>query len=192
VSFTVPQAVEIARRQQLGLERAKAAHIKPGKAFSVIMVGRLDDYLRDVAHDMNAPVREEDMIQAGTACIKRAYSICKERGYESKLMPAGMRGAYHAISLAGADMSMSLSGGIQAALGQETEFIEHYMEVVPADVIERLQSIPDFRRAYEPEGLKPEEFITYGATQRTLSQFVEAGWTPICEFELQKKSFKHL
>jgi len=29
--------------------------------------------------------------------------------------------------------------------------------------------------AYEPDGMKPEDFITYGVVQRTLSQFVEGG-----------------
>jgi len=184
VSFTVPQVIEIAKHQQRGIKRAEMNGIKPGKAFAVIMVGRLDDYLRDVAHDMGAPVREEDIIQAGTACIKRAYSIFREMGYESKLMPAGMRGGYHAVALAGADMSMSVSAGIQTDLLKETEYVEHYSEPVAADVIERLRSIPDFVRAFEPDGMKPTEFITYGVSQRTLSQFVEAGWLPISEFNL--------
>jgi transaldolase len=185
VSFTVPQALEIGRRQQLGKERAIKAKIIPGAAFSVIMVGRLDDYLRDVAHDMHAPVKEEDIIQAGTACIKRAHSIFKDRGYEAKLMPAGMRGAYQATSLAGADMSMSLSSGIHTELDKETIFsTDCFAKPIDIDVIERLRAIPDFSRAYEPDGMKPTEFITYGATQRTLTQFLEAGWTPITEYEL--------
>jgi len=62
--------------------------------------------------------------------------------------------------------------------------VEHIDDPVAEDVIERLRTIPDFVRAYEPDGLKPEEFITYGVTQRTLSQFVEAGWAPIAEFEV--------
>ena len=92
VSFTTPQAVAIAAAQQRGLDKCRAAGKQPGKAFSVIMVGRLDDYLRDIAQDMQADVPEADIIQAGTAAIKKAHAICKELGYESKLMPAGMRG----------------------------------------------------------------------------------------------------
>ena len=184
VSFTVAQAVEVARYQQLGLERCRAAGKKPGAVFSVIMVGRLDDYLRDVAHDMESDVPEADIICAGTAAIKKAYRICRERGYESKLMPAGMRGGYHATALAGADMSMSLSSGIHTALAKETELKEHIAEPVPGDVIERLRAIPEFVRAYDPEALPAAEFIRYGASQRTLSQFVDAGWAPIAEFPL--------
>jgi hypothetical protein len=43
-------------------------------------------------------------------------------------------------------------------------------------------AIQEFVRAYEPDGMQATEFITYGATQRTLSQFVE-GWNQIEEFD---------
>ncbi len=184
VSFTMPQAVAIAAAQQRGLDRCRAAGKKPGKAFSVIMVGRLDDYLRDVAKDMQSDVPESDIIQAGTAAIKKAYAICRERGYEAKLMPAGMRGGYHAVALAGSDMTMSLSAGILTALGKEEHFAEHIDESVAAETIQRLSTIPEFVRAYDLEQLPEAEFIRYGASQRTLSQFVEAGWSMIAEFPL--------
>lgn len=182
VSFTVAQACAIAAAQQRGLNRCWREGRQPGKAFSVIMVGRLDDYLRDIAHDMNAAVAEEDIICAGTACIKKAYGICRKNGYESKLMPAGMRGGYHATALAGADMSMSLSAGIHTALAAEQEYIEHIDEAVPPETIDRLRRLPEFVRAYDLAALPEADFICYGATQRTLSQFVDAGWSPIGEF----------
>jgi len=52
---------------------------------------------------------------------------------------------------------------------------------IPVDkkVIDKLLKIPDFVRAYEPDGLKNDEFITFGVTQRTLTQFVETGWNPL-------------
>lgn len=184
VSFTTPQAVAVAAAQQRGIDRCRAAGKKPGMAFAVLMVGRLDDYLRDIAKDMESDVPESDIIQAGTAAIKKAYAICKERGYEAKLMPAGMRGGYHATALAGSDMSMSLSAGILTALGKETEFVPHIDEPVAAETIERLNTIPEFVRGYNVEALPEAEFIRFGASQRTLSQFVEAGWAMIAEFPL--------
>ena len=45
-----------------------------------------------------------------------------------------------------------------------------------ADYTEAIQNRPEFVRAYEPDGMEPKEFIGYGATQRTLTQFVEIGW----------------
>jgi len=148
------------------------------------MVGRLDDYLRDVAKDMQADVPETDIIQAGTAAIKKAQAICHERGYEAKLMPAGMRGGYHAVALSGSDMSFSLSAGILTALGKETEFTRHMHEAVSDETIANLNKIPEFVRAYNVENLAEEEFIRFGASQRTLSQFVEAGWSMIADFPL--------
>lgn len=182
VSFTVAQAAAIAAAQQRGVERCRKEGRRAGKAFSVIMVGRLDDYLRDIKLDMQSEVPEADLMQAGTACVKRAYEIfCKKR-YESKLMPAGMRGGYHAVGLAGADMSFSLSAGIVHALAKQTECREHFDEPVPEEIIRRLRTIPEFVRAHEPEALRVDEFIRFGATQRTLSRFIDAGWGPIGEF----------
>ena len=50
------------------------------------------------------------------------------------------------------------------------------LDSVPADVIERLSAMPEFVRAYEPDGMKPNDFVTFGVTQRTLCQFAEVGW----------------
>jgi len=185
VSFTVPQVIAVAERYRKGLERAKKAGIKPGQCFAVIMVGRIDDYLRDVAMDRNAHVLESDIIQAGIAEVKRAYSIFKERGYEAILMPAGMRGTYHTVELAGADIVFSIHPKIQRLLAKiEGQFEERINVPVNEDVIKRLSTVSEFVRAYEPDGMKPEEFITFGVVQKTLSQFVEAGWNPIEEYKL--------
>ena len=48
------------------------------------------------------------------------------------------------------------------------------LPVEPAYVAELAARIPDFNRAYEPDGLQPAEFDTYGATVRTLRSFVAA------------------
>jgi len=177
VSFTVPQALAIGERHRKGAERARQKGIEPGKCFAVLMIGRLDDYLREVAHDNRAPVSESDIRQSGLAATKRAYQIYKEKGYEAVLLVAALRGPYHLTELAGAELVMSIAPAAQ------TWFVEqdHPREVridkpVPQDVIERLRSMPEFVKAYEPDGMKPEEFVAYGVTQRTICQFIEAGW----------------
>ena len=43
--------------------------------------------------------------------------------------------------------------------------------------------MPEFVRAYEPDGMAPSEFIGFGATQRTLSQFVDTGWKLLENFK---------
>jgi transaldolase len=177
VSFTLPQLLHIAEKHRSGSERARANGIEPGKCFAVMMIGRLDDYLREVAHDNEAAVSESDIKQAGLAVTKRAYSIYKERGYETLLLVAALRGTHHMTELAGAELIMSIAPAYQEPLlAAELPCEERIDAPVPNDVIDRLAELPEFVRAYEPDGMRPSEFISYGITQRTLSQFCESGW----------------
>jgi transaldolase len=177
ISYTVPQVIAIAESHRRGLRRAKQNRIEPGKCFAVIMIGRLDDYLRDVAHDSRADISESDIRQAGLAVSKRAYSIYKQRNYEATLIVAALRGTYHMTELAGAEVIMSIAVPYQEMLlSEQLAFEQHIDRPIPDDVIERLSALPEFVRAYEPEGMNPNDFITYGVTQKTLSQFYEGGW----------------
>lgn len=180
VSFTLPQAIQIAKRYKKGSERAQSTGIKPGMCFAVIMIGRIDDYLRDVAHDMKACVNESDIRQAGIAILKRAYSIFEEEQYKAILLSAGMRGEYHATELSGAKMVFSVHPSIQKKILDASPKMEERIGIpVDKNVIDRLMTIPEFVRAYDPDGMKPYEFITYGVVQKTLSQFVETGWNQL-------------
>jgi transaldolase len=185
ISYTVPQVIAIAERHRLGIQRARRNGVEPGKCFAVIMIGRLDDYLRDVAHDSRADVSESDIRQAGLAVSKRAYSIYQERGYEAVLLVAALRGTYHMTELAGADIIMSIAPPYQEMLLSDELVCEERIDRhVPKDVIERLMGLPEFVKAYEPQGMAPEDFITYGVTQKTLSQFHEGGWKLLEDFQL--------
>jgi transaldolase len=177
ISYTVPQVIAIAERHRRGLHRAKQNGVEPGKCFAVIMIGRLDDYLRDVACDSRADISESDIRQAGLAVSKRAYSIYKQRNYEAMLIVAALRGTYHMTELAGAEIIMSIAPPYQEMLlSEELPRAERIDAEIAGDVIERLSALPEFVRAYEPEGMKPKDFITYGVMQKTLAQFYEGGW----------------
>ena len=177
VSFTVPQVIAVAERYRRGIRRAEKNGRKPGQCFAVIMIGRLEDYLRDVAKDWRADISESDIRQVGLAIAKRAYSIFHKRGYEAVLIVAALRGTYHVTELAGAELIMSIHPRYQAMLLSEGVRREERIDLdIPPDVIGRLSALPEFVRAYERNAMTPEEYIAYGATQRTLSQFSEAGW----------------
>ena len=177
VSFTVPQAIAIAERHRRGIARAAENGIQPGRCFAVIMIGRLDDYLREIAHDRRSAATESDICQAGLAVSKRAYSIYKERRYEAVLLVAALRGSYHLSELAGASLVMSIHPAYQEAfLTNDLAREPRIDSAIADDVLGRLRELPEFVRAYEPDGMTPAEFIEYGLTQRTLSQFSEAGW----------------
>lgn len=184
ISFTVPQVLAVGAAAERGKRRARAAGIKTGLTAAVLMCGRLDDYLRDVAHDSEAKVSESDITQAGIACLKKAYKIFNERGYDTFLLPAGCRGANQIIELAGAKMIFSIAPKIVNMLPSDTPCEERINVPVADDVIARLMTMKEFRRAYEEDGMSEEEFITFGATNRTTDQFINDGWNPLVSYKL--------
>ena len=108
VSFTVAQVLAAAERHRRGSERARKNGVIPGRCFAVIMIGRIDDYLRDVAHDSRVAITEEGTRLAGLAVAKRAYGLLKKSHSETRLLIAALRGPYHLAELAGADMIVSI------------------------------------------------------------------------------------
>ena len=47
-------------------------------------------------------------------------------------------------------------------------------EPVSGDLIKEIGNVPDFRRAFEPDGMKPAEFSGFGAFVKTQGQFIES------------------
>lgn len=177
VSFTVAQVIAIAERYRHGAMQAKCAGRKIGRCFPVVMIGRIDDYLREVARDRNLALGESDIRQAGLAIVKKAIAIYQERHYEADLLIAALRGTHHMSGLAGANVIMSIHPKIQSMILGENMAMRCGSNIpVADDVINRLRALPEFVKAYDTDALKPEDFITFGVTQRTLGQFIDAGW----------------
>ena len=180
VSFTVPQVIATAAHYERGALRAKANGVVPGPCFAVLMIGRFESYLRDIARDCRADASEADIQMAGVAIAKRAYGIFREKDFAPVIMPSGMQNARQVQELAGAKMVFSVSPRIQELLENVKEpFSPGIDSPVDAGILDRLMKIREFRRAYEPDGMREEEFLAYGAAQRTLTQYIETGWSLI-------------
>jgi transaldolase len=183
VSFTVSQVLAIAERYEKAKKLAEEQNVTPGTCYAVVMIGRLDDYIRDIAHDSNADISESDIQSAGLAVVKKAYQIYQEKNYSAKLIIAAMRGVYHITELAGSDIVLSIHPAYQKILANNPPpTIEMIQNPVNKQTIERLLQIPEFSKAFEIGGLSEKEFISYGVEQRTLSQFSEIGWKKIVSF----------
>lgn len=175
VSFTVPQAVAVAEAVERGLERRAAAGEDIGSMTPVctIMAGRLDDWLEVAAARDGLLLTPGHVNWAGIACVKRAYKIYAERGYRTRVLSAAFRHHGHWSELIGGDIVLTIPPKWQRLFNVSSiEVVPRFDEPVPENVIETLMQLPDFRRAYEPGGLSVEEFDGYGATVRTLRQFI--------------------
>jgi transaldolase len=151
--------------------------------------GRLDEYLLEVATDNRTDLSPEDILHAGNAVCKKVYHLFKQRGITAKIMPAGLRGVHHLAEMAGGDMVFSLQARVQRmVIEADLPRVKRIDEEVPQDVISRLRRIREFCRAYDEDGMAPEEFVTFGVTQKTLSQFLWTGWAPLETFGSTRKS----
>ena len=189
INVSVSQAIAVAEAYARGKQKALAAGVKPPLCIVVQQVGRLDDYLRDVAQDMKLGLDESVITMAGLAVAKRTYQIFEQRGYDAVIMPAGLRGAYHLTEMAGGKLLYTINTRVQdMILAADPPQEERISNPVPQDILDQLRKIREFVRAYEPDGMKPSEFITYGVTQKLLSQFNETGWAPLETYLSNKKT----
>ena len=178
VSFTVPQVIAVAEAVERGLRRREAAGHEVASMTPVctMMVGRLDDWMKVLVERDAIAVHPDATNWAGVAAFKRAYAIYRERGYRTRALAAAYRHRLHWTEFVGGDVILTMPHAWQARFNESGIDPVERMElpVDPAIVAELEARIPDFRRAYEPDGMTVEEFDTYGATARTLRGFVKA------------------
>jgi transaldolase len=176
VSFTVPQALAVAEAVERGLRRREEAgeDIATMAPVCTIMVGRLDDWLQVQADRLGVLLTPGVVNWAGIACVKRAYAIYQERGYRTRLLAAAYRNHLHWSQLIGGDIVLTIPYKWQRLFNaSDIEVVPRFDDEVPAAVIAELEAkVPDFRRAYEPDGLAVDEFDAFGATRRTLRGFI--------------------
>ena len=176
VCFTVPQAIAVAEAVERGLQRRE----KEGKDISTmgpvctIMVGRLDDWLKVVAERDGIVTNPAYFEWAGVAAMKKAYDMYKERGYRIRLLAAAYRNHFHWSEFIGGDVVLTIPYKWQVRFNNsDIEVVPRIDKPVDPEIVEELsRKYPDFIRAYEEDGMKPPEFVTFGASARTLRQFL--------------------
>ncbi len=175
VCFTVPQDIAVAEAVERGLARREAEGKSVGEIHPVctIMVGRLDDWLKAIAERDGVIVDPEILEWAGVACMKRAYEIYQEKQYRTTLLAAAYRNHYHWSEFIGGNVIETIPYKWQVRFNKSDVAVQERMHVaVDSAIVKGLNRyFTDFKKAYEPKGLSPQQFDTYGATARTLLQF---------------------
>jgi len=178
VSFTVAQAVAIGEAIDRGLARREAEGLATDDMTPVttIMVGRTDDWIQIVTKRDGIIVSPQYLPWAGVAVFKKALEIYQERSFRSRLLAAAYRSHLHWSELIGGDVVLTVPSGWQKLFNSsEVEVKDRINEPVDPEIIAELYDrIPDFRKAYDVDGMSIEEFDTYGATVRTLRGFISS------------------
>lgn len=177
VSFTVPQALAVGEAIERGLRRREAEGMDVSTMGPVctIMVGRLDDWMKVAGERAGSTIDPGCYEWAGVAAFKRAYGIYQERGYRARLLSAAFRNRMHWSELIGGDVVISPPFAWQQRFNASGHRPEPRIDVpVEPRIVDALYGLAEFRRAYDPDGLSVAEFDDYGATRRTLRQFLGA------------------
>lgn len=176
VSFTVSQAIAVAKAVERGLQRreAEGLDISQMNPVCTIMAGRVDDYLKSYVETNDLLIEPEILEWAGVAVVKKAYNIYKERGYRTKLLVAAYRNPYHWHEFIGGNIILTIPYAWQVKYNNSSYAIEETINnpVNPA-YLAKLQQLEEFNKAYDEDGLKPEEFEHYGAFVATMKGFLK-------------------
>jgi transaldolase len=176
VSFTLPQAIAVAEAVERGLCRRETGGLDISRMSPVctLMIGRNDDWMQVLAKRDRIDIDPEFLRWPGIATFKKAYGIFQQRGYRARLLAAAYRHLGHWAELVGGDIiqTMPYEWALKAN-ASDIEVRNRIHEPVAPEIIQALyEKIPDFRRAYDEDGMTPPEFDAFGATVRTLRSFI--------------------
>tara|TARA_B100000242_G_scaffold128978_1_gene91063 strand:- start:2666 stop:3733 length:1068 start_codon:yes stop_codon:yes gene_type:complete len=177
VSFTVPQAVQVAEAIERGLSQAEKNSVdtKDVTPYVTIMVGRIDDHLKRVRDSKNINMDPEIINWASIAIFKNAYRIFKERNYRSKLLAAAFRCDLHWKEIVGGDIIISMPYEWWNKFNASDVDVRHKIdEPVDEKTISLLkENFEDFNKAYDEKGMSENEFESFGASVHTMQTFLE-------------------
>jgi transaldolase len=110
------------------------------------------------------------------AVFKKAYALYQERGYRTRLLSAAFRNHMHWSQFIGGNVVISPPFGWQKRFNTSGIEPTHRLEdpVDPRILNDLYDNFPEFRKAYDEHGLTAAQFTEYGATTRTLRQFLQA------------------
>jgi transaldolase len=176
VSFSVAQALAAGEAVERGLRRREA----DGRAVDdmgpviTVMMGRLEDWLR-VQTERDGIIADPTALPwSGVAVFKRTVTEFRARGLRARPLAAAIRHQLHWSELIGGDVIITMPASWQRRFNASSVEVRPRMDepIDPTLLDELRRHFPDFVRAYEPDGLAPAEFDTFGPSARTLRAFI--------------------
>ena len=103
-----------------------------------------------------------------------AATAATHRAHHDRGISAAYRHHLHWTEFVGGDIVMTMPHAWQRLFNESGfEVVSRMEEPVPEQIVDELyRRFADFRRAYDEDGMTVEEFDSFGATVRTLRQFI--------------------
>jgi transaldolase len=172
--FSISQAIFMCERYAIAAERA--GNRPP---FYVTHIsGIFDQYLGVVAKRDGIKIERSVLDQAGCTIARKEYRLLKERGYPGILLGGGARGTHHFTEMVGGDAHVTVNWSTaQEIIDADVPILPRMAEGEPSSgvIAELREKFPDFRKAYDEDGLTVEEFAEFGPVRFFRNAFLN-GW----------------
>lgn len=152
------------------------------------ITGIFDEYLSRLAKLNKIQISPDILSQAGVAIGRKQYYLIKNRGYNVRMLGGGARGIQHFTEFAGGDMDITVNWStVKELIDKDEEPINKINTVTSREVVSELCSkFVDFRKAYEDDGLKLEEFAHYGPVKLFKNNFIEGYYILLTEIAARR------
>ena len=171
--FAIAQAIHMCELYERAAE--KTGNRPP--FFVTHITGIFDEYLGKVTQREGVEIDPSVLAQAGCAIARKEYRLLKERGYSTTLLGGGARGTHHFTEMVGGDVHVTINWSTaQEIIDDDIQVVSRLDVETPQAVIDELsEKFPDFRKAYDQDGLSVEEYAEYGPVQLFRNAFLK-GW----------------
>ncbi|MHB0896725.1 MAG: transaldolase family protein [Spirochaetales bacterium] len=149
----------------------------PPKVYLSHIAGIFDEYLAGAMAAGKIGISSDHLYQAGKIVAKKIRSYMDNRDTRVGFINGGARGLHHFTEWVGANISTTINwkGTAEDLLRLDPPVVCRFDAPVPEAVVDSLVSkVPDFARAYWPEGLEPHEFEEFGPVVLFCSSFRKA------------------
>ncbi len=180
MGFAMAEMIGVAEAYEKGRAKAIAKGIKPRHCHAVFFAYRAmyTHIARIIMERDNQVVTPRDIELGVGILIKRALNIYEERGYHAEIFGGGL--TYDQLHMMAGAKMLIVMPWINAHTADKMIPPEGmsagYRDPMPWDSLERLMTIPEFRRMYEDDGLPPEKWFTDGPMQWAIAEFIGLGW----------------
>ena len=170
-------------------KEATAGMANPPVIYFSHIAGIFDEYIAAYAKKIGADIPSDYLWQAGIACAKKIDQLVRETGVEMGFISGGARGLQHYTEMVGCKCVITINwiGTADQLIEQNPPVVQRFLQPTPHSVVDALcEKLPDFRKAYEINAIKPEEYEEYGPVVLFRTSFEDA-WQNALELIKSKR-----
>lgn len=165
-------------------ERTTKNMVNPAPLYFSVITGIFDEHIKNTVEAEKIDIPSDYVYQAGMAVARKIYEMVKTNNWNCHFIGGGARGLQHFTEMVGADAAITINwkGTADKLIELNQPVVSRFFNPTPQMVIDELtEKVPDFKKAYFCNEIKPEEYEDYGPVVLFRSSF-ESAWKNALKF----------